>query len=85
MKVFSRKKEREEIERDLHLAKEAVLGMRGSGADVRSAAQILRKAITNLKKGRYEEARTEVQERSTGNCPALLPHSEDERAGNPCS
>ncbi|MCJ2670602.1 MAG: hypothetical protein LN416_08855 [Candidatus Thermoplasmatota archaeon] len=60
MKVFRRKKEREEIQRELQRAKISVLEMKESGANIASAAKILKKAITHLKEGRHEEARTEI-------------------------
>jgi tetratricopeptide (TPR) repeat protein len=60
MKVFRKKKEREEIQRELQRAKTSILEMKESGANIASAAKILKKAITHLKEGRHEEARTEV-------------------------
>ncbi len=60
MKVFGRKKEREAIRRELQLAKTSILEMKGSGADIASAAKILKMAITDLKEGRFEEARTGI-------------------------
>lgn len=60
MKVFRKKKEREEIQRELQQAKISVLEMKESGANIASAAKILKKAITHLKEGRHEEARTEI-------------------------
>jgi hypothetical protein len=60
MKVFGKKKEREEIERELRLAKVFILEKRESGANVSSAAWIMKKAIAGLEEGRYEEARTGI-------------------------
>ncbi len=60
MKVFRKKKEREEIQRELQRAKTSILEMKESGANIASAAKILKKAITHLKEGRHEEARTEI-------------------------
>lgn len=60
MKVFGRKKEREAIERELQLAKTSILEMKGSGADIASAVEILKIAITDLKEGRFEQAKTGI-------------------------
>ncbi len=60
MKVFRKKKEREEIQRELQRAKTSILEMKESGANIASAAKILKKAITHIKEGRHEEARTEI-------------------------
>ncbi len=60
MKVFRKKKEREEIQRELQRAKTSILEMKESGANIASAAKMLKKAITHLKEGRHEEARTEI-------------------------
>ncbi|MCJ2670290.1 MAG: hypothetical protein LN416_07265, partial [Candidatus Thermoplasmatota archaeon] len=60
MKVFGRKKEREAIQRELQLAKASILEMKGSGADIASAVEILKMAITDLEGGRFEEAKTGI-------------------------
>jgi len=60
MRVFGKKKEREEIQRELQLAKASVLEKRESGANIASAAQVLKTAITRLEEGRHEEARTNI-------------------------
>lgn len=60
MKVFGRKREREAIQRELQLAKTSILELKGSGANIASAAEILKMAITDLKEGRFEEARTGI-------------------------
>ena len=60
MRVFGKRKEREEIQRELQLAKASVLEKRESGANIASAAQVLKTAITRLEEGRHEEARTNI-------------------------
>ncbi|MFQ6128424.1 MAG: hypothetical protein ACE5QW_05935 [Thermoplasmata archaeon] len=60
MKLFRRKKDREEIQRELRIAGAAVEKSKGSGADSTSVRQLLEKARVCFEDGKLEEARTYI-------------------------